>query len=165
MSLQIRSLGPSRRGLGGTVAIFTPTDFLVPNSVYTVRLTGAADLAGNPLAGGTLESPFFTVDTIGPLIQFLQSIGQPLPGTIVQVVPTIADPDLARVEYEISGQPAQIAMAPPYAANVTMPASGTVQVRAVAVDTFNNRSTIEQIEIDVLSNQPPQVTLSNPGGS
>src|SRR5207244_9273301 len=35
--------------VGGTAAVFAPTDFLRANATYTVTVTNASDVAGNPL--------------------------------------------------------------------------------------------------------------------
>ena len=42
--------------VGGTVAIFTPVDFLRPNTSYTATVSNVADTAGNALVGGTFAT-------------------------------------------------------------------------------------------------------------
>ncbi len=76
--------------VGGTVAIFTPADFLRPNATYVVTVSNVADPAGNPLAGGTFATSFTTIDTFAPTITALQLVGTPRAGATVSVHPTIA---------------------------------------------------------------------------
>src|SRR5262249_19151397 len=79
---------------GGTVATFTPTDFLHANTTYALTVSGTTDLAGNPLVGGTAAGTFATIDTMAPVISTLQLVGTPRAGATVSVHPAIADSDI-----------------------------------------------------------------------
>jgi hypothetical protein len=64
--------GPDSTAIAGTVtydavnfvATFTPSLNLLPNTQYTVTISGATDLAGNPLSAGGVPNPWvFTTGT------------------------------------------------------------------------------------------------------
>lgn len=155
--------------LGDTTAIFTPTDFLKPNTSYTATIANVTDRAGNPLVGGgVFSTQFATVDTLAPVISSLQfpAGARRIAGSSVSVQPVIADTDVARVEYSISGQSPQAATAAPFASSVALPVgTSSVQVSAVAVDFSGNRSSSASLSIPIDANQPPNVRLTSPAGS
>jgi hypothetical protein len=151
--------------LGNTVVIFTPYDYLVPNTAYQIKLDNVTDLAGNPLEGLPFTSRFFTVDTIPPVITSLQLQGSLIAGTNAIVQPNITGTDVARVEYLIGGQTPQVIRTSPFAATVTLPVGVlSIQVTAVAVDASGNRSQSVTVPIVIGANQAPAVTLSPPAG-
>lgn len=151
--------------LGGTVAIFTPTDFLKANEVYNVALSNATDLAGNPLVNETFESQFFTVDTVQPVINALNFDGAPslAEDTDVTIVPETPSADVARVEYLIDGQTPRVSRVSPFSLTLTLPVGrDSIGVEATAVDVVGNRSQppTERV-IPISDNAPPGVTLTN----
>ncbi|MCI0438824.1 MAG: carboxypeptidase regulatory-like domain-containing protein [Chloroflexi bacterium] len=160
--------GQVETALGGTVAIFTPTNFLKANEVYTVTLSGAQDLAGNPLVGGAFASQFFTVDTIPPVINALNLEGTPslVEGTSITIVPDIPSADVARVEYLIDGATPFVRNAAPFSLDITLPVGkDSILASATAVDFVGNRSQpATELVIPISDNAPPAVTLTNLSG-
>ena len=92
--------------VGGTVAIFTPVDFLRANASYTVTVSNVADPAGNRAA---------PVDRSRPRSPQSTRWRRPSPrcrssarresGPSVTMHPTIADTDVQRVEYSLGSIP------------------------------------------------------------
>ena len=151
--------------IANTVAIFTPTDFLQPNTSYTATLTGVTDVAGNPLAGGSVSIAFATVDTRAPVLNALHLQGTPTPfaGTAVVVEPDLTGDGVARIEYQVNGQAPQVVTAAPFALVLTLPTDATsVQVTGIAVDEFGNRSMARGLTVPVTPNGPPTVTFTTP---
>jgi hypothetical protein len=152
--------------LGGTAIVFTPTALLRPNQLYAATLDGVADLAGNAL-GQPIVVRFRTLDTEPPVLTGLALDGTPsrIAGSRVTVVPTVVGDDVARVEYQIAGQPGQVSTTPPYSTTVLLPVgSTTAVVTATAVDLTGNRSSSAVLSIPVVENLAPTVTLARVGG-
>jgi hypothetical protein len=150
---------------GNTVLVFSPQDFLQPNTFYTAVLSNVSDGAGNALAGGALTSRFFTVDTLAPVITALQFAGTPRAGSTISVQPVISAQDTARVEYRFADGAASVSTVSPFAITVTLPAADSMTVSAVGVDQVGNRSAPFEQSIQIQTNAAPVVTLTNVTGS
>lgn len=151
---------------GHAAVAFSPQNFLHPNTVYTVTVTGVADLANNALVPPTFSSRFFTVDTLAPVIASLQVSGTPRGGSLISVEALVADSDTARVEFRMSDGTSYVSTARPFVASFTLPSSGsTATISAVAVDGVGNRSSIFDQIIAFEVNTPPTVSLTNLAGT
>ncbi|MGE5243271.1 MAG: Ig-like domain-containing protein [Betaproteobacteria bacterium] len=151
---------------GGTVAIFTPTDFLRTNAGYTVTVSNVSDTAGNPLVGGGFSSAFATVDTIAPVIANVEVVGTPRAGASITLHPTIAAADVQRVEFTLGEAAPAVALQSPFDAALALPSGvPAATVTAVAFDQVGNRSNPFQLTVAIQPNQPPVVTLTNVAGA
>lgn len=154
---------------GGTVVIFTPTNYLSPNATFVVTLSNVVDLAGNSLSAGPVAFRFSTIDTIAPTISSLSVVGSPseIAGTQVIVQPAIADTDVARVEYQIAnGTSSQVVSSSPFSKTISLPTNlASIDIVATAVDTSGNRSAPVTLVVPIKPNQPPTVSLSNTSGT
>jgi len=150
---------------GNRAIVFSPQSFLLPNTSYTVTLANVTDLAGNPLAGGSFVSRFFTVDTLGPVISALQIAGAARAGATVAVQAIVPASDTARVEFRTSEGLARTATAAPFAVNFTLPADrASTTISAVAVDHAGNRSPVFDRPVTILEDARPLVFLSGMPG-
>ncbi|MDJ0785391.1 MAG: carboxypeptidase regulatory-like domain-containing protein [Myxococcota bacterium] len=158
-----------------TTVVFTPSDFLLANTRYTVELAGLTDVSGNaldtdlagqPLAGAPLRFGFDTVDTVGPVLASLQLAGAPSrkEGTPVTLVPQLPDLlDVARVEYDFGGVavPRAIDVAP-FSVDALLPSGvASLAVQAVAVDAAGNRSAPALLTVPIESNLPPTLGVQS----
>ncbi|MEO6666439.1 MAG: Ig-like domain-containing protein, partial [Nitrospiria bacterium] len=148
-----------------TVAIFTPTDLLATNATYTASVSAVRDLAGNALAAA-VTSLFDTLDIVPPTVT-----GLSLPagvslirGRSVTATATVADTDVASVEFTVDDRLAATDTTAPFAAAVTLtPVSGdTLVLKAIAVDRVGNRSPPAFLSVTVLADQPPTASISAP---
>ncbi len=150
---------------GGTAIALSPVDYLPPNAAFVTTVHGAVDTAGNPLAGTPQAFPFFTVDTMAPILSLIEAQGTPRAGATITLVPTLVGDDVARVEYVVSGSVGIVASAAPFSVPLVVPAGvSNVAVSATAVDHVGNRSSAFALDVPVLANEPPAVTLVNVSG-
>ena len=157
--------GTTTLASGGTVAIFTPADFLRANATYVLTVAGAMDLAGNPLPGGSVTSTFTTIDTLAPAVTALQVVGTARAGAIVTIHPTIPDLDVQRVEYSLGSTFLGAVTQAPFDRSVTLPAdSPSTSVTAVAFDLAGNRSNPFALPIAIQPAVAPTVTITNQSG-
>ena len=167
--------GDVAMAFGDTVVIFTPKNFLVPNTDYTVEINGIEDRSGNdlevdlngdPLNGSPLVLHFSTVDTMAPVVNFFSLQGTPIEGATVTVIPDLTGDDVASVKYVITSQAPQVVTTAPFAVNVLLPMGMvSADVAAVAVDEAGNRSAPETWSFSVIADQLPTVTLTNLSGA
>lgn len=155
--------------LGDTVFVFTPEDYLLPNTLYTIRITGPVrDLAGNAMAETNLAFTFATVDTLPPVIDSLAfDPGAVLvEGRTVTVIANLStgSVDTASVEFYVNDALAGEDGADPYAYALYLdPAFGTqVVVSAIAEDEHGNRSARRDLNVAIAGNQPPSVSVTEP---
>ncbi len=148
--------------LGDTVAIFTPDDFLPPNGSYTLVADNVQDLAGNTLENSPFSVHFRTIDTLAPILDFLALQGVPtrIEGTGVTVLPVLTDEDVARLEYVVDGRIPWVVDTAPFSMDLTLTQGvQRVEITATAVDHNGNRSAPGLLDIEVLPNLPPAVSL------
>jgi hypothetical protein len=144
---------------GNTAVAFAPLQLLRANTTYTATLSGVADTAGNPLAGGTPSFTFSTIDTIAPTITGVQVVGVLRAGSQVTLTPTVTGTDVQRVEFVIGAAAPQIATAAPFAVTTTLPATPTITVLATAFDDVGNQSSTFTQQLTLQPNQPPVIQL------
>jgi hypothetical protein len=150
-------------GVDGRVVVFTPAAFLAPNRVYTATVSGVSDLAGNPAEGLPLVARFATVDTLGPAIAALGIAGgaAPIAGTTVGIEAALAAPEPgASVRMSVDFTAFGASLPGVLSLPLVLPPAGRVVVRAIAIDRHGNEGPVAELPIDVVPNQPPQVTLS-----
>jgi hypothetical protein len=148
---------------GNTVLVFSPQDFLQPNTFYTVTLSAVADTAGNPL--GAFATRFFTVDTLAPIITALQIAGTARAGATISVQPVVNGADTARVEFRTTQGVALVSTSAPFAVSFALPVSETsTTISAIAIDLTGNRSAVFEQALPIQSNAAPVVTLTNLAG-
>lgn len=150
---------------GSAVLVFSPQDFLQPNTFYTLTLSNVADAAGNVLSGGALATRFFTVDTLAPIITALQIAGTARAGSTISVQPVISSTDTARVEFRSSDGAATVSTSSPFVTSFTLPSGPSMTISAVAVDGVGNRSSPFEQAISIQTNTAPVVTLTNVSGA
>ncbi len=154
--------GTAAVGLNGLVLAFTPAAALEPNALYTLTVDGIQDLAGNLATNQPFTATFATIDTIGPSIAALRVADgrSPVAGPPVPVEAVLAgNESRVSVRFTQDLAPVGVATNPPYRATVTLPMSGSTTVRAIATDRYGNDGPLAELIINVLSNQPPTVTL------
>ena len=155
--------GRAAVGLNGLVLTFTPDAALPPNTTYTLTASNVFDRAGNRAAGEPFTTSFAALDTLGPIIATLR-VGDgrlPVAGASVPVEALLAANEAGvTVRYTQDLQPAGAAATPPFRINLPLPASGATTVRAIATDRFGNDGPFAELVINVLSNQPPAVSLT-----
>lgn len=162
--------GASTVSLNGLVLTFTPAAQLGVNVNFTLSANGVRDLAGNLAANQPITATFATLDTDGPVIATLRlSANQsPVAGAVVQVEAVLAanEPG-ASVRFTQNFNPIGTATTVPFTAPATLPPSGSTTFRAIATDRFGNDGPSTNLIVNVLSNQPPTVSLTRaqpPGG-
>ena len=171
--------GPKGR-VAGTVAVgpnaltllFGPGALLEPNARYTLTVDNVMDLAGNLAVGQPYRFQFDSLDTLGPeLASFhLQGDVAPVAGRPVRLEAILATPEPgARVRFQrilpdflTLGE----VTAPPFALATQLPAAGVVTYQATAFDLHGNAGTNRLLTLQIASNQPPavQVTQVSAGG-
>ena len=148
-------------GIGARVVVFTPNQPLKPNATYTASIDGVHDVAGNAAEGLPFSTSFATLDTIGPSIANLALTGAPVGGATVSIQATLAQPEAGvsvRMSADLAtfGQSAPDVLALPF----TLPLSGSLIVRAIAIDRFGNEGPIAELPVTIAANQPPTVTFT-----
>ncbi|MCU1382031.1 MAG: LamG domain protein jellyroll fold domain protein [Acidobacteria bacterium] len=155
---------------GNTTVVFTPAQQLEENTVYTVQLGAALDLAGNAQAQGAQFS-FRTLDRTPPQILSLSAGGN---GTVIEngITTIVADVgaahDVSVVDFFINDQPAAAARTAPFVLNVQAIAAlgkpgDQIKISALATDTSGNRSvTPAAILVPIVADTPPLVTITAP---
>ncbi|MEW6684164.1 MAG: carboxypeptidase regulatory-like domain-containing protein [Nitrospirota bacterium] len=148
-----------------TVAIFTPADVLATNATYTASVSGVIDLAGNVLAA-PVSATFDTLDIVPPTVTGLSlpSGVSLIRGRTVTATATVADGDVASVEFTVDDRLVATDTAAPFAAAVSLtPLSGdTLVLKAIAVDRVGNRSAPLFLSVTVLPDELPSATMSAP---
>jgi len=71
----------------------------------------------------------------------------------------VSEPGVA-VRFTQDFNPVGVRANPPFRVNVSLPASGTTTIRAIATDRFGNDGPFAQLAIAVVSNHPPVVLLA-----
>jgi hypothetical protein len=123
------------------VLSFVPTGELEPNHTYTITVSNVFDLAGNRAAGEPFTASFKTLDTIGPLIAALQiaSNAAPVANRTVFIETLLATNEPgASVRFTRDFAPLGTATNVPARVPITLPASGSTTIRAIATDQFGN---------------------------
>ncbi|MCF7730949.1 MAG: carboxypeptidase regulatory-like domain-containing protein, partial [Akkermansiaceae bacterium] len=155
--------GTTSLGLNSLALSFLPTVELPPNRSFTATVTGVRDLAGNELAGQPLGTTFATLDTLGPVIGELRIKNglTPTAGAALTLEAVLASPETG-VRYRLSanavtvGTSAVDGLEMPF----TLPATGTVVFRGIAIDRFGNEGPLAELTVNVLPNTPPVITLT-----
>jgi hypothetical protein len=155
--------GTTALGLNSLALSFLPTVELPPNGIFTATVTGVRDLAGNELAGQPLVANFATLDTLGPVIGELRIKNglTPTAGATVTLEAVLAAAETG-VRFRLSANAVTVATS---AVNVlevpfTLPQSGSVVFRGVAIDRFGNEGPLAELTVNVLPNTPPVITLT-----
>lgn len=148
-------------GFGGLVLAFTPSA-LEANATYRWTLSGVRDLSGNEALNQPFTGVFQTVDDRGPTLSTLRIADgvSPVAGRTVVLEAALAQNEAgARVRFFDETSSIGIATTVPYRVSVTLPDSGKRAYRAVGLDRFGNESEPLVLEVTVLENEPPLVSL------
>jgi len=152
---------------GNASVVFTPAA-LETDSIYSVSVQQAADFAGN-IQTAPFSAVFSTIDTIAPTLQLIPPTGGTtvVEGSSVQVsADTGTATDISAVHFFINGQLKYTDSAAPYNFSFNAPlisqGGSTFLVEAYAVDHEGNQSTRENLTFTLLTDTPPQVTLTGP---
>ncbi len=152
---------------GNTVAILTPIAALSPNATYMVMVSGAKDAVGNVMAG-THVSTFATIDTIVPTVTNLTVTGDLIKGNTISAVATVADTDIAFVDFFMDNVLVATDSTAPYTQNIVLSKEGTVYLRAVAQDKVGNRGLSypqPAMELTIAQDQAPGVSITSPANN
>jgi hypothetical protein len=155
--------GVAAVGVNGLVLTFTPTAELPPNRSFTLTASNIVDLAGNAAAGEPFVSTFATLDTLGPSIAELRlADGKPPVATATLPVEALLAEDEpgATVRFTQDFAPISYGVPAPYRTPVTLPAAGATTLRAIASDRFGNDGPFAELTLNVVSNEPPVVSLA-----
>ncbi len=159
--------GEAAVGVNNRVLSFLPAADLQPNATYTLSVSNVFDIAGNRAAAEPFVLTFNTLDTVGPTIASLQIASNALPvaGATVLIEALISgDEPNASVRFTRDFVPVGTATNVPFRVPVTLPASGSTTVRAIATDQYGNDGPFAELVITVQPPKPPtvQVTLVSP---
>lgn len=149
-------------GFGGTVLTFTPGAFLQANATYSWSVSGVRDLAGNLAASQPFTGTFQTLDDRGPtLAAFRIADGVvPVAGRTVALEAVLSpDETGARVRFADEAATIGTATSSPYRVTVTLPDQGRRIYRAVGLDRFGNESAPLVLDVAVVENEPPVVSV------
>ncbi|MBK8001598.1 MAG: carboxypeptidase regulatory-like domain-containing protein [Verrucomicrobia bacterium] len=155
--------GTASVGVDGRVLSFVPVDLLQANATYTLTISNVFDLAGNRAAGEPYVSIFKTLDTVGPRIVSVGVVdGRPLAaGATVPVEAVLETGETGvTVRYTQDFQPIGSSGITPFRRSVTLPASGSTTIRAIATDQYGNDGPVAEVVLTVQPNQPPTIAFS-----
>jgi len=147
-----------------TVAALTPPGGLLPDTVYTVSISGVKDIAGN-LMSGTFTSSFKTIDTIAPTVSSLTYTGDLIKNNILPIT-AVGDPDTASVDFFADGVLMFTDSTSPFAYSMPLTKEGPVTVKAVARDLAGNRNPnipwARELSFTVVADTPPATSITSP---
>ncbi|MEO7676848.1 MAG: Ig-like domain-containing protein, partial [Verrucomicrobiota bacterium] len=155
--------GVASLGVNGLVLNFTPTAALPVNATFTLTASNIFDRAGNRTLGEPLVATFATLDTFGPNIATLRIADgrSPVAGSTVAVESILASSESGvAVRYTQDLNPIGSSANSPFRVNSILPLSGSTTIRAIATDRFGNDGPLAELAVNVVSNQPPAVTLT-----
>lgn len=147
----------------GTVVALTPLEPLAYNRSYTVSASGVRDMAGNVLVGA-VQAIFATIDTIPPTVTTVtvSSAADLIKGNSVPVTATVADGDVATVDFYLDDALAGSVAKSPFTLPIQLAKEGAIHIKAIAQDRVGNRGVAQFLDLDVKADQPPQVSFSLP---
>ena len=155
--------GTTSLGIDGRVLVFTPNVELPPNAIFSVTVNGVRDLAGNVAQNQPLTRSFATLDTFGPTVAQLRIKGGQLPiggsTIIVEAVLAAVEPDV-RVRFSVDFASIGTTAPNTFEVPLTLPPSGALTVRALAIDRFGNEGSEATLPIAVQQNAPPIVSFT-----
>ncbi len=155
--------GTASLGVDGRVLSFVPNDVLQVNATYTLTVSNVFDVAGNRAAGEPFVAVFKSLDTVGPrIVQLGVADGRPLvAGAVVPVEAALEVAETgATVRYTQDFQPIGSSSIAPFRRNVTLPASGSTTIRAIATDQYGNDGPVAETVLTVQPNQPPTISFA-----
>ncbi len=149
-------------GLNDQVVVFTPAVELNPNTSYSMSITGIIDIAGNEWTQRTISASFNSLDTLGPNITNIVTVGgQPVAGSPRPFLAQLDVPDpKARVRMTVDLVPAGQTTDPGDLDLSIVAPAGSFTVRAIALDEFGNEGPFFARTFESVSNTPPEVTFT-----
>lgn len=146
------------------ILVFTPAAALTPNRTYSISLSNVFDLTDNRMVNEPLVTSFRTVDTLGPIINTVRIADgkQPVAGATLIFETLLATNELGASvryanEFTVVGESTN---GPTYRVPITLPANGTITVRATATDAFGNDGPFYETNITVVANAAPTILLT-----
>ena len=148
---------------GGMVAALTPLSPLATNDFYSVSVSGVRDTVGN-VQTGTYTASFSTLDTIAPTVGSLSvpTSARLIQGLSVAVTATVADSDVARVDFFAEDVLVATDGSAPYTFSLPPAREGTLQLKAIAQDKVGNRGAATLLSLEVAPDQPPSAAILQP---
>ncbi|MFN0129716.1 MAG: Ig-like domain-containing protein, partial [Verrucomicrobiales bacterium] len=154
--------GTTTLGVNSLVLTFVPTAPLPPNASFTITVNGVQDLAGNPMANQPLSRTFSTLDTLGPVLAELRLKDTPAPlantPVTLQAVLAATEPGV-RVRFSADAVTLATTEVGVLELPVTLPATGAVTYRALAIDRFGNEGPLAELRVTIQENQPPVIAF------
>lgn len=136
----------------------------LPNASYSLKAVAVmftnfstASTPVNVTVSGANAAPMVTLTS--------PAAGQSFPlGSTVALAATATDPDgtIAKVEFRVGGSVVATDTSAPYTGTWTPSAAGSYALTALATDNQNGTQTTAPTNVTVVSNSPPQVSLTAP---
>ena len=155
--------GATAAGLNGLILVFTPDQNLSLNSEYTVSIDGVMDLAGNLAENQPFSSNFATLDTLGPEISEvrLKNEASAIAGTAIEFEVVLVEPeDDVSVRFSVNLESIGQTLPGDQDLEYQLPLSGTIIVRAVAIDRFGNEGPFSEMTYEIIKNTPPEIVFN-----
>ncbi|MEW5813707.1 MAG: carboxypeptidase regulatory-like domain-containing protein, partial [Actinomycetota bacterium] len=151
-----------------SVLTFRPDLYLDQDARYDVQVAGYTDLRGNVMSQA-YSSGFYTTDTVAPSLTLAASDGPNVKEkTKVSVTGDVGGAtDVVKVHYYVDGALQTSVSASPWLYELTVRAAvpegdNTVLVEGRAEDRAGNLSAPASIELTIVSDDPPVVTMTGP---
>ncbi len=153
-------------GVNSLVVNFTPDAALPANQRFTLLVDQVRDEAGNPAVGQPFQAVFETLDTVGPSLSSLRIADgrPPIAGSTVTIEAVLASVETnATVRFTQDLVTLAGPVGPPYRTPLTLPASGSTTIRAIASDRYGNEGPLAELRLATVPNAPPSVVLERVG--
>jgi hypothetical protein len=149
-------------GVNSLVVNFTPEAALPANQRFTLLVDQVRDEAGNPALGQPFQAVFETLDTVGPSISSLRMADgrSPIAGSTVTIEAVLASIETnATVRFTQDLVSLAGPVGPPYRTSISLPASGSTTIRAIASDRYGNEGPLAELRLATVPNTPPSIVL------
>jgi hypothetical protein len=154
--------GASSLGVNNLVLTFVPSVPLPVNASFTATVSNVRDLAGNFAVGQPLATTFASLDTLGPEIALLRiKDGAATVGGSTVVLEAVLAAAETGVRYRLSANAVTVGTSAEEVLEVpfTLPESGTIVFRGIAMDRFGNEGPLAELTVMVQPNVPPEIQI------
>jgi hypothetical protein len=154
--------GANSLGVNNLVLTFVPSVPLPVNASFTATVSNVRDLAGNFAVGQPLATTFSSLDTLGPEIALLRiKNGAATVGGSTVVLEAVLAAAETGVRYRLSANAVTVGTSAEEVLEVpfTLPESGTIVFRGIAMDRFGNEGPLAELTVMVQPNVPPEIQI------